>query len=46
MIKFPREFRGIIDMIYVKIKQEKLDIWVKSPTNQFYGIKHKSWSDC
>jgi hypothetical protein len=45
IIKLSREFRGIVDMIYVMIEQENLDFWWKITTNQFYIIVHNIQSN-
>jgi hypothetical protein len=40
MIKWLRDFRGIIDTIYLRIKQQNLYFCIKSPIEQVYGIEH------
>jgi len=43
MIKCPLEFRGLIDMFYIRVKQEKLNFFgVKSPTDQFCAIENNA----
>ena len=43
MIKWLRDFRGIIDTIYLRIKQQNLYFCIKSPIEQVYGIEHNFW---
>jgi hypothetical protein len=46
MIKCPLEFRGLIDMFYIRVKQEKLNFFgVKLPTDQFCAIENNAQSN-
>jgi hypothetical protein len=40
MIKWLKDFRGIIDTIYLRIKQQNLYFCIKSLIEQVYGIEH------